>query len=98
MLFRNLGRNCGLKVSPICLGTQYFGTSIEEPEAIKIFNHAINSGINFVDTADIYGGGESEIVVGKAIQGRREDIVLATKVFDRRVTGRTMEASVGITS
>jgi aryl-alcohol dehydrogenase-like predicted oxidoreductase len=63
------------------LGTQYFGTTIEETEALKIFNHAIDAGINFVDTADVYGGGESEIVVGKAIQGRREDVVLATKVF-----------------
>jgi len=81
MRYRNLGKNCGLKVSPICLGTQYFGTAIDEQEALKIFNNATDKGINFVDTADIYGDGKSEIVVGKAIQGRREDVVLATKVF-----------------
>ncbi|MFI5420318.1 MAG: aldo/keto reductase [Nitrososphaerales archaeon] len=70
-----------MKISPICLGTAFFGKTIFEAEGIKIINHAIDAGINFVDTADIYGNGEAERIVGKALQGRRKDVVIGTKVF-----------------
>ncbi|MEM8963302.1 MAG: aldo/keto reductase [Acidobacteriota bacterium] len=82
MDYRNLGRS-GLKVSPLCLGTMMFGAWGEEShdESIRIIHHAIDNGINFLDTANTYSQGESEVIVGKAIKGRRDDVVLATKVW-----------------
>src|SRR5579864_1239670 len=81
MQYRNLGKNCGLKVSPICLGTAFFGKTIDELESTKVINLAIDSGINFIDTADIYANGKAERIVGKAIEGRREEVIVATKVL-----------------
>jgi aryl-alcohol dehydrogenase (NADP+) len=81
MHYRPLGRT-GIKVSPYCLGAMMFG-SIGNPDhadAIRIIHKALDAGINFVDTADRYGGGESEEIVGKALKGRRDSVVLATKV------------------
>ncbi len=82
MDYRNLGRT-GVKVSPLCLGTMLFGRTVEEADAIPVIEHALESGINFIDTADGYAAGESERIVGKALasDGRRQKTILATKVF-----------------
>ena len=80
MEYRNLGRT-GVKVSPLCLGTMNFGRATEEADSIRIIDRAIDDGINFVDTANVYTRGESESIVGKALKGKRDKIVLATKVF-----------------
>src|SRR3954462_2040908 len=81
MEYRSLGRT-GMHVSPLCLGAMMFG-SWGEPDhdtAIKIIHTALDAGINFVDTADVYSQGESEEIVGKALaDGRRDDVILATK-------------------
>ncbi|HEX3796401.1 MAG TPA: aldo/keto reductase [Acidimicrobiales bacterium] len=82
MDYRILGRT-GIKVSPLCLGAMMFGAwgEPDHDESIRIIHHAIDGGINFVDTADMYSFGESEEIVGKALaQIKREKIVLATKV------------------
>ncbi|WP_075289927.1 aldo/keto reductase [Pararhizobium arenae] len=80
MQYRTLGR-IGIKVSPYCLGAMMFGAAgnPDHDDAIRIIHKALDAGINFIDTADIYSRGESEEIVGKAIKGRRDDIVLATK-------------------
>jgi aryl-alcohol dehydrogenase-like predicted oxidoreductase len=81
MEMRTLGRT-GVKVSPLCLGAMMFGEwgNTDHDESIRIIHRALDAGINFVDTADIYSGGESETIVGKALAGgRRDNIVLATK-------------------
>ena len=82
MEYRNLGRS-GVKVSPLCLGTMMFGAwgNKDHDESIRIIHRALDGGINFIDTANIYSAGESEEIVAKAIKGRREEVVLATKVF-----------------
>jgi aryl-alcohol dehydrogenase-like predicted oxidoreductase len=82
MEYRNLGRS-GLKVSPLCLGAMMFGSwgNTDHEDSIRIIHKALDSGINFVDTANAYSDGESEVIVGKALKGRREGTVLATKVF-----------------
>ena len=82
MQYRTLGRT-GVMVSPICLGTMNYGGPTDEAEAIRITARALDAGINFIDTANVYTGGESERITGKAIResGRRDEIVLATKVF-----------------
>lgn len=82
MKYRQLGRS-GVRVSALCLGTMNFGSQVDEKTSIKIIQEAIDSGINFIDTADVYGPrGISEEIVGKAItqSGCRNKIVLATKV------------------
>jgi len=86
MTYRNLGKT-GLKVSPICLGTMVFGRFAEEPEAHRIIHHALNCGVNFIDTANVYVNGVSEEVVGRAIKGRRNKVVLATKVHGKMGQG-----------
>src|ERR1700730_12630830 len=80
MKYRNLGRT-GIKVSPYCLGAMMFGArgNPDHDDSIRIIHKALDAGINFVDTADVYSQGESEEIVGKALQGRRSDVVLATK-------------------
>src|SRR5438309_8415697 len=78
---RMLGRT-GVSVSPLCLGTMMFGAwgNPDHDESIRIIHRALDAGINFVDTADVYSRGESEEIVGKALAGgRRESVVLATK-------------------
>ncbi|NQX26594.1 aldo/keto reductase [Microbacteriaceae bacterium VKM Ac-2854] len=82
MQYRTLGRT-GVKVSPLCLGTMMFGPwgNNDEADAIRVIHHALDAGINFVDTADVYSGGVSEEITGKALKGRRDDVVLATKFF-----------------
>jgi aryl-alcohol dehydrogenase-like predicted oxidoreductase len=82
MDYRLLGRT-GLQVSPLCLGTMMFGEwgNKDVDDSIRVIHHAIDSGINFIDTADVYSAGGSEEIVGKALKGRRDDVVLATKFF-----------------
>jgi aryl-alcohol dehydrogenase-like predicted oxidoreductase len=79
---RLLGRT-GVSVSKLCLGAMMFGDwgTKDHDESIRIIHRALDAGINFIDTADVYSHGESEVIVGKALAGgRRDDIVLATKV------------------
>jgi aryl-alcohol dehydrogenase-like predicted oxidoreductase len=80
MEYRQLG-GTGVQVSPLCLGTMMFGAwgNPDHDESIRIIHRALDEGINFVDTADVYSAGECEEIVGKALKGRRDDIVLATK-------------------
>ena len=80
MRMRTLG-GTGIKVSPYCLGAMMFGAwgNPDHQDSIRIIHAALDAGINFVDTADVYSAGESEEIVGKALAGRRENIVLATK-------------------
>ncbi|MGP3959640.1 aldo/keto reductase [Nonomuraea sp. 3N208] len=81
--YRVLGRT-GLKVSPLCLGAMMFGGWGESDpgESAKIINRALDAGINFIDTADVYAQGQSEEFVGQALakSGKRDEVVLATKV------------------
>jgi aryl-alcohol dehydrogenase-like predicted oxidoreductase len=82
MELRTLGRT-GVQVSPLCLGAMMFGQwgNPDQEEAIRIIHRALDAGINFIDTADVYSAGESEEIVGKALAGlERERVVLATKV------------------
>ena len=82
MEYRPLGRT-GVWVSKLCLGAMMFGEwgTRDHDESIRIIHRALDAGINFIDTADIYSQGESEVIVGKALaDGRRDDIVLASKV------------------
>jgi aryl-alcohol dehydrogenase-like predicted oxidoreductase len=81
MHYRTLGRT-GIKVSPYALGAMMFGAggNPDHDDSVRIIHKALDAGINFVDTADRYSAGESEEIVGKALKGRRDDIVLATKV------------------
>src|SRR5690242_19112008 len=81
MRMRTLGRT-GIKVSPLCLGAMMFGAwgNRDHDDSVSIIHAALDAGINFIDTADVYSAGESEEIVGKALKGRRDRIVLATKV------------------
>src|SRR6266540_5164514 len=81
MEYRSLGRT-GVRVSSLCLGAMMFGEwgNPDHDQSIEIIHRALDAGINFIDTADVYSAGESEEIVGKALQGaRRDDVVLATK-------------------
>lgn len=80
MSYRNLGTT-GVNVSPLTLGAMMFGAwgNPDHDECIRIIHRALDAGINVIDTADVYARGESEEIVGKALKGRRDDVVLATK-------------------
>jgi aryl-alcohol dehydrogenase-like predicted oxidoreductase len=95
MEYRSLGRT-GMQVSPLCLGAMMFG-AWGEPDhdtSIKIIHSALDAGVNFIDTADVYSQGESETIVGKALaNGRRDDVILATKVHGQM--GVPVTAPVG---
>ena len=82
MKYRPLGRT-GVQVSPLCLGAMMFGPwgNNDTADSIRIIHRALDAGINFIDTADVYSGGASEEIVGQALEGRREDVFLATKFF-----------------
>ncbi len=82
MEYRLLGRT-GVSVSPLCLGAMMFGPwgNDDRADAIRVIHRALDAGINFVDTADVYSGGVSEEITGEALRGRRDDVVLATKFF-----------------
>ena len=81
MKYRTLGRT-GIKVSTYCLGAMMFGGmgNPAHDDSIRMIHKALDAGINFIDTADRYSQGESEVIVGKALKGRRDNVVLATKV------------------
>src|ERR1700750_2887445 len=82
MELRTLGTT-GVKVSPLCLGAMMFGAwgNPDHDESVAIIHRALDAGINFIDTADVYSRGESEEIVGKALAGgRRDNVILATKV------------------
>ena len=82
MKLHNLGRT-GIRVSPLCLGAMMFGAwgNTDHDDSIRIIHRALDAGINFIDTADVYSQGESEVIVGKALAGKdRASVVLATKV------------------
>jgi aryl-alcohol dehydrogenase-like predicted oxidoreductase len=82
MQLRPLGRT-GVQVSPLCLGAMMFGPwgNDDRADSVRIIHRALDAGINVLDTADVYSGGVSEEIVGEALQGRRDDVVLATKFF-----------------
>jgi aryl-alcohol dehydrogenase-like predicted oxidoreductase len=83
MQYRKLGRT-GVEVSTLCLGAMMFGAwgNTDHDEGVAVIHAALDAGINFIDTADVYSAGESEEIVAKALAGgRRDDVVLATKVF-----------------
>ena len=81
MEYRRLGTT-GVRVSPLCLGAMMFGQwgNPDHDESVAVIHAALDAGINFVDTADVYSAGESEEIVGRALEGRRDDVVLATKL------------------
>ena len=84
MEHRSLGAT-GVQVSPLCLGAMMFGAwgNTDHDDSVRIIHRALDAGINFIDTADVYSRGESEEIVGKALAGRRDSVVLATKVHGR---------------
>ena len=88
MEYRLLGRT-GVRVSSHCLGAMMFGPMGNEDadECVRIIHAALDAGINFIDTADVYSRGVSEEIVGRALRGRRDDVVLATKVHGRMGRG-----------
>ncbi|MEO7359606.1 MAG: aldo/keto reductase [Gemmatimonadaceae bacterium] len=88
MEYRILGRT-GVKVSPLCLGTMMFGAwgNTDHDDSIRIIHHALDAGINFIDTADVYAQGESEEIVGRALVGRRDSVILATKAHGKMDDG-----------
>jgi 1-deoxyxylulose-5-phosphate synthase len=79
MQLKKLGRS-GLKVSPFCLGTMNLGSQVGEADSIDVIKKVIDLGVNFIDTADGYSGGKSEEIIGKAVRGMRDRLVIATKV------------------
>jgi len=83
MRYRKLGRT-GVEVSSQCLGAMMFGAmgNTDHAQCEQMIARALDAGVNFVDTADVYSGGESEEIVGRALKGRRDDVVLATKCFN----------------
>lgn len=102
MRYRRLGRT-GLSVSEVGLGTMMFGEKTGETEATRIIHRALDRGVNLIDVADVYAGGESEKMVGRALQGRRHQAVLATKLgratplgegLSRRYLVQAVEASL----
>jgi aryl-alcohol dehydrogenase-like predicted oxidoreductase len=89
MRYRTLG-GTGIEVSTHCLGAMMFGSvgNPDHEDCTRIIHAALDQGINFVDTADMYSAGESEVIVGKALKDRRDDVVLATKVHFPLAEGR----------
>ena len=80
MEYRRLGKS-GLKVSEICLGTMTFGHGADEAESNCMVDLALDAGVNFFDTANSYADGESEILLGKALKGRRRDCRYRNQIF-----------------
>src|SRR5437899_10372052 len=95
MEYRTLGRT-GVRVSTYALGTMMFGTdgNRDEKECIDIVHAALDAGVNLIDTADIYSHGEAEDIVGNAVAGRRDEIVLASKMRFRAGDGRKERGAV----
>lgn len=88
--YRTIGRT-GVKVSPLCLGTMTFGDKADEAESAAMYRACRERGINFFDTADVYAAGRSEEILGRLIEGERDEIVLTSKVFGR--TGDDVNAA-----
>ena len=86
MQYRRLGRT-GLQVSEVCMGTMTFGGVTDEAEAKKIFDRCLEKGVNFFDTANGYTDGQSEEILSRLIKGHRNDLVIATKVYNPQGTG-----------
>jgi aryl-alcohol dehydrogenase-like predicted oxidoreductase len=88
MEYRSLGRT-GVMVSPLCLGAMNFGGPTDKPESFAIIGRALDAGINFIDTANVYNAGESERILGEALKeaGRRHQVILATKVHGKTGDG-----------
>ena len=86
MTYRRLGAS-NLKVSALCLGTMMFGKQTPDAEAARIVAPAKDHGINFIDTADVYNEGQSEVIVGKLLAGQRSDWVLASKLGNKAGPG-----------
>ena len=87
MNYKNLGRT-GAKVSPLCLGCMNFGSGADEQQSVAMMHRALDAGINFWDTADVYSGrGKSETIVGKGLEGKRDEVFLATKVHGKMGDG-----------
>lgn len=80
MNYKTVGKT-GIKVSELCFGTMSFGSEADEQTSMEMFRECREKGINFFDTANVYGGGKSEEILGKCIRGIREELVLSTKVF-----------------
>src|ERR1700722_13954230 len=78
MNYRSLG-SAGLKDSPVCRGTMMCGGQTDAAESTRIMHKALDQGINFFDTANVYNAGQSEVVVGQALADRRNKLILATK-------------------
>lgn len=96
MEYRLLGRT-GVKVSPICLGTDCFADPLPEKECAKILNRAVEAGINLIDTGDSYAEGEGERIIGRTLKesGMRHAVLLETKCdHGRRVPGLTLDEFV----
>jgi aryl-alcohol dehydrogenase-like predicted oxidoreductase len=86
MEYRRVGRS-GLKVSEICLGTMTFGHGTDKAEAKRIVDLSLDAGVNFFDTANGYSNGQSEIIFGEIVKERRQDVIIATKVFNPMGSG-----------
>jgi aryl-alcohol dehydrogenase-like predicted oxidoreductase len=86
MEYRMLGRT-GVRVSPLAFGTYNFGGGTSEADGVRMVHAAVDAGINLFDTADSYSGGDSEIILGKALSDKRDRVVLATKVHNRTGDG-----------
>ncbi len=86
MRYVQFGRT-GVRVSAFCIGTGNFGRYVDVADSIRVMRFALDEGVNFIDTADIYNDGVSENYVGKAIDGRRDEVFLASKAFNRMGTG-----------
>jgi len=94
MEYRKVGRT-GLKVSAFCLGTMMFGRQVDEPESLRIIARALDSGVTFIDTADMYANGVTEEILAKAIKGTRETLVLASKAGHvRRLAAKYGEQTI----
>lgn len=86
MEYRVVGRT-GVKVSSLCLGTMTFGGAADEQESARMFAQCLEAGVNFIDTADVYNAGHTEEIVGRLIEGRRDELVIVSKVFGRTFPG-----------
>src|SRR5262245_1572050 len=88
MEYRSLGRT-GVMVSPLCLGIMNFGGPTTASDSVAMINRALEAGVNFIDTANVYNAGESEKILGQALKenGRRDEVVLATKVHGKMGEG-----------
>ena len=82
MKYRTVGRT-GIKVSQLCMGTMTFGVPADEPESKRMFEACLDAGVNFFDSADVYVGGLSEEILGRLMHGKRDELIITSKVFGR---------------